>query len=131
MHGDGRIDQIAPKRPQPRQCAILIGAGQPAISDHICRQDRRKFPGLGHRPCFQRVISLFSLCYLLLEKLPKSLIPLSDCLFVLNRLPVFLENLPVSGKKQGLSDRSQAIGARRHPQEHGGDRGPQAVRLTA
>ena len=27
MHGDGRIDQIAPERPQSRQCAILIGAG--------------------------------------------------------------------------------------------------------
>jgi hypothetical protein len=53
-------------------------------------------------PCFQRVVSLFSLCYLLLEKLSKSLIPLSDCPFVLNRLPVFLENLPVSRKKQSL-----------------------------
>jgi len=29
----------------------------------------------------------------------KSLIPLSDCPFVLNRLPVFLGNLPVSGRK--------------------------------
>ena len=48
--------------------------------------------------------SLFSLCYLLLEKSSKSLIPLSDCPFVLNRLPVFLENLPVSGKKTGLAE---------------------------
>ena len=48
MHGDGRIDQIAPERPQPRQCAILVGAGEPAVSDHIRRQDRREFPGLGH-----------------------------------------------------------------------------------
>jgi hypothetical protein len=56
--------------------------------------------GTSDAPCFQRVISLFSLCYLLLEKSSKSLIPLSDCPFVLNRLPVFLENLPVSGKKQ-------------------------------
>src|ERR1700730_13900220 len=45
-------------------------------------------------PCFQRVTSLFSLCYLLLEKLSKSLIPLSDCPFVLNRLPVFLGKSP-------------------------------------
>jgi hypothetical protein len=44
--------------------------------------------------CFQRVISLFSLCYLLLEKSSKSLIPLSDCPFVLNRLPVFLGKSP-------------------------------------
>ena len=48
MHGDGRIDQIAPKRPQPRQCAILVGAGEPAVPDNIGRQDRRKFSGLGH-----------------------------------------------------------------------------------
>jgi hypothetical protein len=30
MHGDGRIDQIAPECPQPRQCAILVRAGKPA-----------------------------------------------------------------------------------------------------
>jgi len=57
--------------------------------------------GNSGRPLSPRVVSLFSLCYLLLEKLSKSLIPLSDCPFVLNRLPVFLENLPVSRKKQG------------------------------
>ena len=43
--------------------------------------------GNNGRPCFQRVVSLFSLCYLLLEKSSKSLIPLGDCPFVLNRLP--------------------------------------------
>ena len=48
VHGDGRVDQIAPKRPQPRQCAILVGAGKPAVSDHIGRQNRRELPGLGH-----------------------------------------------------------------------------------
>jgi len=30
MHGDGGVDQIAPERPQPRQCAILVGASKPA-----------------------------------------------------------------------------------------------------
>ena len=55
--------------------------------------------GTADAPCFQRVISLFSLCYLLSETSSKSLIPLSDCPFVLNHLPVFLENLPVSRKK--------------------------------
>ena len=44
--------------------------------------------------------TLFSLCYLLLEKLSKSLIPLSDCPFVLNRLPVFLGKSPCFRKKQ-------------------------------
>ncbi len=43
--------------------------------------------GNSGRPCFQRVVSLFSLCYLLLEKSSKSLIPLGDCPFVLNCLP--------------------------------------------
>ena len=49
MHGDGRIDQIAAQRPQPRQDAILVRAGEPAVADHIRAKDRRKFPGLAHR----------------------------------------------------------------------------------
>jgi hypothetical protein len=36
---------------------------------------------------------------LLLEKLSKSLIPLGDCPFVLNRLPVFLGKSPCFRKK--------------------------------
>src|SRR5271169_241244 len=48
MHGDCRIDQIAPQRPQPRQCAVLVRTGESAISDHIRREYRREFPGLGH-----------------------------------------------------------------------------------
>ena len=45
-------------------------------------------------PVSKEFPSLFSLCYLLLEKLSKSLIPLRDCPFVLNRLPVFLGKSP-------------------------------------
>ena len=48
MDGDGRVDQIAAQRSQPRQCAILVGASKPAVSDHIRHQNRREFPGLGH-----------------------------------------------------------------------------------
>src|ERR1700692_1273907 len=48
MHGDCRIDQIAPQRPQPRQCAVLVRTGESAISDHIRREYRRELPGLGH-----------------------------------------------------------------------------------
>ena len=29
MHGDGRIDQIAAERPEPRQNPVLVGSGQP------------------------------------------------------------------------------------------------------
>jgi hypothetical protein len=62
--------------------------------------------GTADAPCFQRVISLFSLCYLLLKKLSKSLITLSDCPFVLNRLPVFLGKSPCFREKTD----SQAMG---------------------
>ena len=49
VHGDGRIDEIAAQRPQPRQDAILVRAGEPAIADHIRAKDRRQFSGLAHR----------------------------------------------------------------------------------
>ena len=49
MHGDGGIDQIAAQRPQPRQDAILVRAGEPAVADDVGDQDRRDFPGLAHR----------------------------------------------------------------------------------
>jgi len=47
--------------------------------------------GTADAPCFQRVVSLFSLCYLLLEKSSKSLIRLSDCPFVSIASLFFLE----------------------------------------
>ena len=48
MHGDRGIDQVAAQRPQPRQDAILVRAGEPAVADHIRDQDRCYFPGLAH-----------------------------------------------------------------------------------
>ena len=48
IHGNGRIDQIAPKRSQPCQCPILVGTSKPTVSDHIRHQYRREFPGFGH-----------------------------------------------------------------------------------
>ena len=48
MRGDGGIDQIAAQAPKPRQGAILVGAGEPAVADHVGDQDRRDFPGLAH-----------------------------------------------------------------------------------
>jgi hypothetical protein len=83
---------------------MLLHPYQQLHAPYVPVRKRRK-PGQEREqrtPCFQRVVSLFSLCYLLLEKSSKSLIPLSDCPFVLNRLPVFLENLPVSGEKTGI-----------------------------
>jgi hypothetical protein len=47
------------------------------------KNDRsRARTGTADVPCFQRVISLFFLCYLLLKKLSKSPIFLSDCPFL-------------------------------------------------
>ena len=48
MRGDGGIDQIAAQPPQPRERAILVRAGEPAVADDIGDQDRRDFPGLAH-----------------------------------------------------------------------------------
>ena len=41
MRVDGRIDQIAAQPPEPRQGAILVGAGEAAVADHVRDQDRR------------------------------------------------------------------------------------------
>ena len=56
VHGDGRIDQVAAERPQPRQNPVLVGSGKPRIADHVGHQDRGQFSGLAHgatppRPC--------------------------------------------------------------------------------
>jgi hypothetical protein len=48
VNGDYGVDQIAPKRPQPRQYAILVRAGKSAVADHIRHQNRRELPGLDH-----------------------------------------------------------------------------------
>jgi hypothetical protein len=48
MHGDGRIDQIAAQHPKPRQRAIFIRAGEPAVTNNVGHQDRCQFSCLGH-----------------------------------------------------------------------------------
>jgi hypothetical protein len=49
VDGDRRIDEIAAQRAQPRQRAVFVRAGQPAIANDIGRQHRREFAGLAHR----------------------------------------------------------------------------------
>ena len=56
VHGDGRIDQVASERPQPRQNPVLVGSGKPRIADDVGHQDRRDFARFPHgatspRPC--------------------------------------------------------------------------------
>ena len=48
MGVDGGIDQIAAQAPQPRQRAILVRAGEPAVADNIRDQDRRDFTRSPH-----------------------------------------------------------------------------------
>ena len=48
MHGNGGVDQVAAQRPKPRQSAIFVRAGEPAVADDIRDQDRGDFPGLAH-----------------------------------------------------------------------------------
>ena len=48
MDRGGGGDQIAPERPQPRKCPLLVGTGKPAVSDHIRRKNGCEFAGLRH-----------------------------------------------------------------------------------
>jgi hypothetical protein len=56
VHGDGRIDQVASERAQPRQNPVLVGSCKPRIADDVGHQDRRDFARFRHgamppRPC--------------------------------------------------------------------------------
>ena len=48
VHGNDRVDQVAAKRPEPRQRAVLVGAGEPAVAGDVGHQNRRELPGLAH-----------------------------------------------------------------------------------
>jgi hypothetical protein len=47
VHRDGGIDQVAAQRSQSRQNAILVGTGEPTVSDDIRSKDCRKLSGFG------------------------------------------------------------------------------------
>jgi len=48
MHRDCRIDEVAAERPQARERALLVGAGEPAIADDVGDQDRGELARLAH-----------------------------------------------------------------------------------
>ena len=48
MHGDGWVDQVAPKSPKPCEDAIFVRASEPGIADDVGHQDRRELPRLAH-----------------------------------------------------------------------------------
>jgi hypothetical protein len=47
--GNGRVDQVAAQRPQPRERSLLVGAGEPAEAHDIGDQDRCNLAGLADR----------------------------------------------------------------------------------
>ena len=48
VHRDGRINEVAAERPESRERPIFVRPSQPAVSDDIGGQDRRKLAGLAH-----------------------------------------------------------------------------------
>ena len=50
VFGDCRVDEVAAQRAQPRQGALLVGAGEPAVAGHVGSQNGGKFSALGHGP---------------------------------------------------------------------------------
>ena len=48
MHGDGRVDQVAPEGPKPCEDAIFVRTNKPGVADDVGHQDRGEFPGLAH-----------------------------------------------------------------------------------
>ena len=49
VDGDGRVDEVAAKRPQSGENQFLVGAGEPAVADDVGGEDRREFSTLRHR----------------------------------------------------------------------------------
>jgi hypothetical protein len=48
VHGDGRVDEVAAKRPESRQDSLLVRTGESAKSDYVRAQDGRKFALFHH-----------------------------------------------------------------------------------
>jgi hypothetical protein len=48
MQSDGRVEQIAVERPEPCKGALLVGAGELAVSSYIRRKNGREFTSLRH-----------------------------------------------------------------------------------
>jgi hypothetical protein len=44
---DGGVDQITAQPSKPRQ-GVVLGGGEPAVTDHVHDQNCRNLPGFGH-----------------------------------------------------------------------------------
>src|SRR5208282_3543685 len=50
VYGNGRVDEVAAQRAEPRQCTVFVRANKPAEANDIGGQDRCEFSALGHGP---------------------------------------------------------------------------------
>ena len=48
VHGDDGVNQVTAQRPEPRERAIFVCAGEPAIAGDVRHQNRCKLAGFGH-----------------------------------------------------------------------------------
>ena len=48
MHSDGRVEEVASKRPEPSEGPFFVHAGEPAETGDIRGEYGGKFPVLGH-----------------------------------------------------------------------------------
>ena len=48
LRGDGGAYQIVAQAPEARECALLVGAGKPAVADNVRNQDRRDLSRFRH-----------------------------------------------------------------------------------
>ena len=48
MYSDGRVEEVASKRPKPSEGPFFVCAGEPTETDDIRGKDGGKFPALGH-----------------------------------------------------------------------------------
>jgi hypothetical protein len=48
VHGDGGVEQVAAQRAKPRECAILVHAGEFRESDDVSGEDGGELAGFGH-----------------------------------------------------------------------------------
>ena len=55
MQGDGRIDQVAAQRPEPREGAILVRSREPAVANDVRDQNRRDLPRFRHGAALGRL----------------------------------------------------------------------------
>ena len=48
VHGDDRVDQVAPERPEPYKSAVFVRPCKSTVAGDVGNQNRHELSGLGH-----------------------------------------------------------------------------------